>query len=177
MALSRIWSAFIIIAVLVAGIRMLSGDKTIFNRMVVGKSSDAYDSVFYVGIGSPQNQKLSANYTQFLREYGYAKKDSVQQATVLLTDNPAHDSIAILKAANPNLKVFTYVSIQSKLQRKTDGIVQTAKNAVIDIIIPLIGIMALFMGFLTIAERAGGVQVLSRIIGPFFSKLFPDVPK
>ena len=37
--------------------------------------------------------------------------------------------------------------------------------------------MALFMGFMNIAERAGGIRVLSRIIGPFFSRLFPDAPK
>jgi spore maturation protein SpmA len=63
------------------------------------------------------------------------------------------------------------------LQRKADGIIQTSKNAVIDIIIPLIGIMALFMGFLSIAEQAGGVRLLSKIIFPFFSKVFPDIPK
>ena len=63
------------------------------------------------------------------------------------------------------------------LERKVDGIIETAKNAVIDIIIPLIGIMALFMGFLSIAERAGGVRLLSRLIWPFFSKIFPDLPK
>ncbi len=177
MVLSRIWSAFIIVAVLVAGMRMAGGDENIFTRMVVGKSSDAYDSTYYVGIGSPLNQKLSPKYTEFLREYGYAKKDSARQATVLLTDNLEHDSVAVMKAANPELKVYTYVSVQSKLQRKADGIVQTAKSAVIDIIIPLIGIMALFMGFLSIAEKAGGISVLSRIIGPFFSKLFPEVPK
>lgn len=33
------------------------------------------------------------------------------------------------------------------------------------------------MGFMSIAERAGGIRVLSRIIGPFFSKLFPEIPK
>ena len=37
--------------------------------------------------------------------------------------------------------------------------------------------MALFMGFMSIAERAGGIGFLSRIIGPFFIKLFPEVPK
>jgi spore maturation protein SpmA/spore maturation protein SpmB len=37
--------------------------------------------------------------------------------------------------------------------------------------------MALFLGFLNIAERAGGVRVLSRFIYPFFSKLFPDIPR
>jgi spore maturation protein SpmA len=30
---------------------------------------------------------------------------------------------------------------------------------------------------MTIAERAGGIRLLSRIIGPFFSKLFPEIPK
>lgn len=177
MVLSRIWSAFIIVAVVVAGIRMMSGDKKIFTRMVVGKSSDKYDSVYYVAIGSPLNQKLSPKYAEFLREYGYAKKDSAQKATVLLTDNLTHDSINILKATNPALQVYTYVSVQKKLERKVDGVIETAKNAVIDIIIPLIGIMALFMGFLNIAEKAGGVRLLSRLIWPFFSRIFPDLPK
>ena len=177
MVLSRIWAAFIIVAICVASARMFAGDKNIFNRMVVGKSSDPYDSVYYVGIGSPLNQDLSPRYADFLREYGYAKTDSVQQATVLLTDKPDSDSVRLIRAANPALKTYTWVSVQSKLERKADGIIQTAKSAVIDIIIPLIGIMALFMGFLSIAERAGGVRLLSRIIGPFFSRLFPDVPK
>ena len=74
MVLSRIWSAFIIIGIVVAAIRMMGGDENIFNRMVTGKASDPYDSVYYVGIGSPLNQKLSSRYTEFLREYAYAKK-------------------------------------------------------------------------------------------------------
>jgi spore maturation protein SpmA/spore maturation protein SpmB len=177
MALSRIWSAFIIIGILVAVARMIGGDKNIFNRMVVGKSSDPYDSIYYVGIGSPLNQKLSPRYTEFLREYAYVKTDSAQRASILLTDDMSRDSVAIVKSSNPAIKVFTYKSIQSRLERKTDGIIQTAKNAVIDIIIPLIGIMALFLGFLSIAERAGGVRLLSKIIEPFFSRVFPDIPK
>jgi len=177
MALSRIWSAFIIIAVLVASFRMLTGDQKIFSRMVVGKSSDKYDSVYYFAIGSPQNENLSPKYSEFLREYGYARTDSLNKATVLLTEDLARDSVNAVKAINPGIKVFTYVSVQRKLERKVDGIIETAKNAVIDIIIPLIGIMALFMGFLNIAERAGGVRLLSRIIWPFFSRIFPDLPR
>jgi spore maturation protein SpmA/spore maturation protein SpmB len=30
---------------------------------------------------------------------------------------------------------------------------------------------------MNIAEKAGGINLLSRIVGPFFSKLFPDIPK
>ena len=177
MALSRIWSAFIIVAILIAGIRMASGDEKIFTRMVVGKSSDKYDSVYYFAIGSPLNQHLSSKYPEFLKEYGYYQTDSAYKASVLLTDNLAHDSVAVIKAANPAIKVYTYVSVQKKFVRNVDGIIETAKNAVIDIIIPLIGILALFMGFLNIAERAGGVRLLSKIIWPFFSRIFPDIPK
>lgn len=177
MALSRIWSAFIIIAFLVAGVKMISGDEKIFNRMVVGKSSDKYDSIFYYAVGSPLTQKLSPKYADFLKEYGYFKVDSVQKATVLLTDNLKADSVTIITTANPALKLFTYTSVQRQLVRKVDGIIETAKNAVVDIIIPLIGILALFMGFLSIAEKAGGVRVLSKIIWPFFSRIFPEIPK
>ncbi len=177
MVLSRIWSAFIIVAVVVASVRMFSGDKQIFNRMVVGKSSDKYDSVYYYGIGSPLNQNLSPKYTDLLKEYGYKKVDDVHKATILLTDNLAADSVRMITAAHPTIKVYSYVSVQKKLVRKVDGIIETAKNSVIDIIFPLIGVLALFMGFLSIAEKAGGVRLLSKIIWPFFSKIFPDVPK
>ena len=177
MALSRIWSAFIIIAVLVAGIRMIAGDEKIFTRMVVGKSSDKYDSVYYYAIGSPSNQRLSSRYGDFLKEYGYYRTDSLNKASVLLTDNIRADSVDIIKTENPGITAYTYVSVQKKFVRNVDGIIETAKNAVIDIIIPLIGILALFMGFLNIAEKAGGVRLLSRIIWPFFSRIFPDIPK
>ena len=177
MALSRIWSAFIIVAFFVAGIKMVSGDEKIFSRMVVGKSSDKYDSVYYVATGSPLTQGLSPKYADFLKEYGYYKVDSINKASILLTDNLTSDSIILIQRLNPSVKTFTYVAIQKKLVRKVDGIIETAKNAVIDIIFPLIGILALFMGFLNIAEKAGGVRLLSKIIWPFFSKIFPDVPK
>ncbi len=59
---------------------------------------------------------------------------------------------------------------------KVDGIIQTCWTAV-ELCIKLIGILALFMGFMSIAERAGGIRMLSRIVGPFFSKLFPEIPK
>jgi spore maturation protein SpmA/spore maturation protein SpmB len=59
---------------------------------------------------------------------------------------------------------------------KVDGIIETCWTAV-DICLRLIGILALFIGFMSIAERAGGVRWLSRIVAPFFNKLFPQIPK
>ncbi len=105
MALSRIWSAFIIIAITVAGIKcFFFGDAQLFAWMVSGKASDPL--------------------------------------------NPL----------------------------KLDGIIETCWVAV-DICLKLVGILALFIGFMNIAEKAGGIRLLSRIAGPFFSKLFPEIPK
>ena len=177
MVLSRIWASFIVIAVMVASVKMIGGDKKIFSKMVVGKSKDPYDSVFYYPVGSPVSQGLSTDYPKLLKEYGFFRADSLTKASILLTPDKNADSVGLLTARKPALDVYTYQSVQKRFERKTDGVIETAKNAVIDIIIPLIGIMALFLGFLNIAERAGGVRVLSRIIYPFFSKLFPEVPK
>jgi spore maturation protein SpmA len=57
-----------------------------------------------------------------------------------------------------------------------DGVFDSAGTSV-QIAIGLIGIMAMFLGFLNIGEKAGAINFLSRIIGPFFNKLFPEVPK
>lgn len=95
MALSRIWSAFIVIAIFVAAYNVfISGDQLLFTRMVTGEN----------------------------------------------------------------------------------GMIETCTTAV-NISIKLIGIMSLFMGLMAIAERAGGIRLLSRLIAPFFSRLFPEIPK
>jgi spore maturation protein SpmA len=176
MALSRIWSAFIIVSMLVAIYKFASGDETVFSRMVTGKASDVTDSVSYTMIGSPEKYNTTTTgFTKLLDSYGY-KKDSISKSKILITDDVNADSVSIIKAANPGIKIYTFKSVQSILRRNNDGIIETCKTAV-TISIGLIGIMALFMGFMNIAERAGGIRLLSRITAPFFSELFPELPK
>jgi spore maturation protein SpmA/spore maturation protein SpmB len=57
-----------------------------------------------------------------------------------------------------------------------DGIFKSAGDSV-ELSFKLIGIMTLFLGFMNIGEKAGAIRFLSRIVGPFFSRLFPEVPK
>jgi spore maturation protein SpmA len=57
-----------------------------------------------------------------------------------------------------------------------DGIFKSAGDSV-DLSFKLIGIMTLFLGFMNIGEKAGAIRFLSRIVGPFFGRLFPEVPK
>jgi spore maturation protein SpmA/spore maturation protein SpmB len=147
MALSRIWSAFVIIAVLVASIRIVASDnKVIFSSMVTGKSGD----------------------TIHLR----------QTDTTTFSDVQLHqlDSLGYMAMGNASVKRTGNGKLEYYQVQNADGIIETCKSAV-NISIGLIGIMALFMGFMSIAERAGGIRLLSKIIGPFFSKLFPELPK
>ena len=46
-----------------------------------------------------------------------------------------------------------------------------------EISIALTGVMSLWLGLMKIGERAGIVPILSKLVGPFFSRLFPEVPK
>ncbi len=47
----------------------------------------------------------------------------------------------------------------------------------VKITIYLIGIMALWLGIMKIGEKGGAVNVLARITSPFFTRIFPEVPK
>jgi len=41
----------------------------------------------------------------------------------------------------------------------------------------LTGVLSLWLGIMRIGEKGGMVNLMSRLIGPFFSRLFPDLPK
>ncbi len=41
----------------------------------------------------------------------------------------------------------------------------------------LTGVLTLWMGIMKIGERAGVIEAMSRLISPFFSRLFPGIPK
>lgn len=58
-----------------------------------------------------------------------------------------------------------------------DGTFDSAKVAVMDIALPLAGIMTLWLGIMNIGEKAGAVGWLAKVIAPFFSRIFPGVPK
>lgn len=56
-----------------------------------------------------------------------------------------------------------------------DSLFSMAKLSV-EIMILLFGTLTLWLGFLRIAERAGLVEVLARILAPLFRRLMPEVP-
>jgi spore maturation protein SpmA/spore maturation protein SpmB len=124
----------------------------------ISSGSDTYSKMVIGKSGDTSKTQVydSANVPQYILKALNGKNEAKNGETKYLktSDN----------------RVITY------REQTADGIISTCKSAV-DLAINLIGIMALFMGFMSIAEKAGGIRLLSRIIGPFFSKLFPGVPK
>ena len=46
-----------------------------------------------------------------------------------------------------------------------------------DLSLGLTGVMTLWLGLMKVGEKGGMVAILSRIVGPFFKKLFPEIPE
>jgi len=62
-----------------------------------------------------------------------------------------------------------------KLKAVTQAAIDYAKIAV-EIALGLIGIMALWLGVMKVAEEAGLIKVLTTLLRPLSKRLFPDVP-
>ena len=66
-------------------------------------------------------------------------------------------------------------ALNGRLPEVTNAAFEYAEISV-DIAIGLIGIMALWLGIMKIAEEAGMVKLLARAIRPISKRLFPEIP-
>ncbi len=63
-----------------------------------------------------------------------------------------------------------------KLPEVTSGAFEGAEKAVMKVALPLLGVWAIWLGIMRLAERSGLVQVLATALRPLMRWLFPDVP-
>ena len=66
-------------------------------------------------------------------------------------------------------------TITGNIDAVTEAAINMAKTAV-EIAIGLIGIMALWLGTMKIAEDSGLIRIIARALRPITIRLFPDVP-
>ena len=67
-------------------------------------------------------------------------------------------------------------TINGKIDAVTESAIQMSKTAV-EIAIGLIGIMALWLGTMKIAEKSGLIGLIAGALKPITIRLFPDVPQ
>lgn len=75
------------------------------------------------------------------------------------------------------LAQFLFLGDTEIFKRIIDGTFDSSKAAVMDIALPLAGVMTLWLGIMNIGEKAGAINLLARLIAPFFAHIFPGVPK
>lgn len=66
-------------------------------------------------------------------------------------------------------------SLTGNIDKVTEAAISSAETAV-EIAIGLIGIMALWLGIMKIAEESGLITVIAKVVKPLTVRLFPDVP-
>lgn len=71
--------------------------------------------------------------------------------------------------------VQTFQGDLALFTRVLTGLFDTAKTG-FEISIGLVGIMSLWLGIMKIGERGGLIQLFGRALGPFFRRVFPDIP-
>ena len=74
--------------------------------------------------------------------------------------------VAVIKTFNGDLEIFSIM---------VNGTFDNAKSA-FEICLYLTGILCLWLGIMKIGEMGGAINVMSRLVRPFFNRLFPDVP-
>src|SRR5689334_23027865 len=112
--------------------------------------------------------------------YGFCKAayQSVNEH-LAVTKAPA----AASSEANPKSEPVTESAKQdvkepglTAMGKRLNGAVLEAAKAAVEICIPLIGIMALWLGLMNVAKDAGLIALFARIVRPFMRWLFPEVP-
>jgi len=81
------------------------------------------------------------------------------------TNGPADD-----KAKPPT------VGLGAMGKKLNAALLEAARMTVVDICIPLIGTMALWLGLLNVAKDAGLIDAFARVMRPLMRWLFPEVP-
>lgn len=69
-----------------------------------------------------------------------------------------------------------YGSVTGHMAEVTNAALDSSREAV-NLCITMMGVMALWMGLMEIAEKAGLIDKWTKAISPFVSFMFPDIPK
>jgi spore maturation protein SpmA/spore maturation protein SpmB len=155
MVLSRFWLAIFISSIVFVIFSLFIGNSYTIDFVLNGKKDDPI--------------LISEKYLQQLPVF---VKDSIEKAPektmVINRDTLNADTTYVYK--NKTVKIYSGV-------QKSDGLLPTCKNSLLDLIIPLIAYLAFFCGLMELLIVSGAAEKLAKKLSPMFTKVFPSVPK
>jgi len=138
--------------------------------IVAGLFTSNHYSIDYMLNGKKDNPVLIGE--QYLTKLPKSLQDSLKiapESTVIVDLNPSDvDTTYVYK----NKTVQIYSGLQ-----KSDGLLETCKTSLFDLILPLMAYLAFFCGIMQLLIDSGATERLARRLSPFFMKVFPSIPK
>lgn len=155
MVLSRFWLAIFIASIVFVIFSLVSGNSYTIDYVLNGKKDEPI--------------LISEKY---LHEIPAFVRDSIRVAPentmVVNRDTLNADTTYVYK--NKTVKIFSGI-------QKSDGLLPTCKNSLLDLILPLIAYLAFFCGLMELLIVSGAAEKLAKRLSPVFAKVFPNVPK
>ncbi len=155
MVLSRFWLVIFISSILFVVISLFSGNTYTIDHVLNGKKDDP------ILIAEIYKEQLPA----FIR-------DSIEKATdqTIRVNKDTLNADTTFVYKNKTVKLYSGV-------QKSDGLLPTCKNSLLDLILPLIAYLAFFCGIMELLIISGASEKLAKKLSPLFAKVFPSVPK
>lgn len=155
MVLSRFWLAIFISSIAFIVIGLFSGNNYTIDFILNGKKDEPI--------------LISEKY---LKQVPVFVADSIEKAPeqTMVVNKIETDPDTTYVYKNQTVKVYSGV-------QKSDGLLPTCKNTILDLIIPLIAYLAFFCGLMELLIVSGAAEKLAKGLSPVFVKIFPAVPK
>jgi spore maturation protein SpmA/spore maturation protein SpmB len=155
MVLSRFWLVIFISSIAFVVISLFSGNSYTLDYIINGKKGDPI--------------LMSEKY---LNQVPVFIKDSIENAPdkTIVIDKIASNPDTTYVYSAKTVKIFSGV-------QKSDGLLPTCKNTLLDLILPLLAYLAFFCGLMELLIISGASEKLAKLLSPVFVKVFPSVPK
>ena len=155
MVLSRFWLAIFISSILFIVVSLFVGNNYTIDFILNGKKDDPILI----------SEKYINQVPKFVQD---SIKKAPEMTMVVNRDTLNTDSTYVFK--NKTVKIFSG-------KQKSDGLLPTCKNTLLDLIIPLVAYLAFFCGLMQLLIDSGAAEKLAKRLSPVFVKVFPSIPK
>ena len=155
MVLSRFWLAIFISSILFIVVSLFVGNNYTIDFILNGKKDDPILI----------SEKYIDQVPKFVQD---SIKKAPEKTMVVNRDTLNTDSTYVFK--NKTVKIFSG-------KQKSDGLLPTCKNTLLDLIIPLVAYLAFFCGLMQLLIDSGAAEKLAKRLSPVFVKVFPSIPK
>jgi spore maturation protein SpmA/spore maturation protein SpmB len=155
MVLSRFWLIIFISSIVFIIIGFSTGHSYTTDYLLNGKKDDP------MLIAEKYNNQVPV----FVRD---SIEKAPEKTIVINKDDTNPDTTYVYKSKT--IKIYSGV-------QKSDGLLPTCKNTLIDLILPLLAYLAFFCGLMELLIISGAAEKLAKGLSPVFVKIFPTVPK